>query len=79
MEQLSNGELIMLLILTLWVIPWKIYSLWIAAKNNHKLWFVAIIALNTVGILEIFYIFGIAKKKWSDIKSTLQQKVTLKK
>ncbi|OGI67269.1 hypothetical protein A2823_01470 [Candidatus Nomurabacteria bacterium RIFCSPHIGHO2_01_FULL_41_91] len=57
-----------LLILALWTIPWKVYALWTAAKHNHKKWFVALIILNTVGILEIFYIFKIVKKKWVDVK-----------
>ena len=31
----QNSSLLLLLIV-LWTIPWKIYSLWLAAKNNHK-------------------------------------------
>ena len=57
-----------LLILTLWTIPWKIYAVWLAVKKDQKRWFVALLLLNTVGILEIFYIFKIAKKSWSEVK-----------
>jgi len=56
------------IILALWTIPWKIYAVWTAVKNGHKKWFVALIILNTAGILEIFYIFKIAKKKWVEVK-----------
>lgn len=59
---------IVLLILALWTIPWKIYAVWLAVKNNHKKWFVALLILNTVGIVEIFYIFKIAKKSWTEVK-----------
>jgi len=59
---------IFLLILILWTIPWKIYAVWTAAKNNHKKWFVALIVLNTVAILEIFYILKIAKKSWTEVE-----------
>ncbi len=46
----------------LWVLPWKGYALWTASRMNHKGWFVAIMILNTLGILDIIYIFFIAKR-----------------
>jgi hypothetical protein len=61
---LSGWTIILLLI---WILFWKGCSLWISAKNNQKWWFLAFLIINTLGILEIIYIFGIAKK-WSDIK-----------
>jgi len=62
---------IFLILLALWTIPWKVYAVWTAVKHDHKKWFVALIILNTFGILEIFYIFKIAKKKWVDVKHDL--------
>jgi len=59
---------IVLLILALWTIPWKVYAVWIASKHDQKKWFLAMLLLNTVGILEIFYIFKIADKKWVEVK-----------
>ena len=67
MYDLYNINLV-LLILALWTIPWKIYAVWTAAKHNHKKWFVALLILNTVAILEIFYIFKIAGKSWAEVK-----------
>lgn len=58
-------------LLIIWTTFWKGCSLWIAAKNNHKKWFIALLVLNTFGILEIVYVFFISKKKWSDIKEIL--------
>ena len=64
---------IILLILAVWTIPWKVYAVWLAVKNNHKKWFVVLIILNTVGILEIFYIFKIAKKSWVEVKGDFRK------
>lgn len=69
----------LLLILFLWVLPWKMYSLWLAVKNNHKGWFVALVILNTIGILEIIYIFGIAKKKWPEVQKAFLRALSFKK
>ncbi len=46
-----------------WSLFWKGIALWRAAKNNQKGWFVAILLINTVGILEIFYVFVFSKEK----------------
>jgi hypothetical protein len=64
---------LVLILLTLWTIPWKVYSVWLAVKNNHKKWFVALLIINTIGILEIFYIFRIAKKSWGEVSSAFGQ------
>jgi len=50
-------------ILFAWSIAWKGAALWRAARNNQSYWFTAIILINTVGILEILYIFIFAKKR----------------
>lgn len=57
----------------IWVLFWKGYALWITVKNNDKKWFVAILILNTLGILEIIYLFYIAKKTWMDVKHTINR------
>jgi NADH:ubiquinone oxidoreductase subunit 6 (subunit J) len=43
------------------VIVLKGYALWHAAKRNEKWWFVALLILNTAGILELVYIICILK------------------
>jgi len=59
---------VLAVILVLWSIPWKLYAVWTAVKNDHKKWFVALIILNTGAILEIIYVFKIAKKSWAEVK-----------
>ncbi len=59
-----------ILILTIWAIPWKVYAVWTAAQRKEKAWFVSLIILNTFAILEIYYIFWIAKKNWTEVKDS---------
>lgn len=67
-QTLTNNPWIMALVI-LWVLPWKAVSLWKAVKNNSKPWFVVLLVLNTLGILEILYIFIFGKKKSASISS----------
>lgn len=76
---LFSTDLFVLFLILMWTMFWKGYSLWIASKNNQKIWFVALLVFNTVGILEIIYIFFIAKKKWIDIKEVLTSSIFEKK
>lgn len=48
--------------LMIWDAGWKLWALWIAARKNQKIWFVALAIFNTVGILPILYIFFFSKK-----------------
>jgi hypothetical protein len=58
-----NGFPLWLAILVIaWSIPWKGMALWKAARLSHKRWFVALLIVNTFGILEIYYIYFIAGK-----------------
>lgn len=47
---------ILLLVITLWSLVWKALALWHAARNRQRIWFVVLLVLNTVGILEIIYL-----------------------
>ena len=53
----------LLWLMLLWLLPWKGVALWKAAKNAHKKWFIALLILNTMAILEIVYIFWFSKPK----------------
>ena len=43
-------------IYTMLFVALKGFVLWRASKNNHKIWFVAVLFLNTLGIVEIIYL-----------------------
>lgn len=50
-------------ILLVWALIWKGLALWRAAKCSQRNWFIAILVLNTVGLLEIVYLFYFSKNK----------------
>jgi methionyl-tRNA synthetase len=47
----------------IWTISWKGVALWKAARNESLGWFVVMLIINTLGILEIVYIFFFSGKK----------------
>jgi len=49
--------------LVVWTVVWKGLALWRAAKNDSKPWFVALLVINTLGFLEILYLFVFGKEK----------------
>jgi len=51
-----------MLLLIAWTLYWKYRALWHAAKKDHKWWFIALLVINTVGILEILYLYVFSKK-----------------
>ena len=58
-------------IVMLWSLVWKGLALWRAAKRGEKWWFVALLLLNTMGILEIIYIFVVTGAKLSEFTNAL--------
>lgn len=52
-------------LLLAWTIVWKGFALWKAAHKNSKPWFVVLLLINTVGILEILYLFVFSEQKHS--------------
>jgi hypothetical protein len=45
----------------LWSSVWKAIAMWKAARRGDTAWYVVLLLLNTIGILEIIYIFAVAK------------------
>jgi hypothetical protein len=50
-------------VLIIWSIFWKAWALWISARRGEKVWFGVMLVVNTVGILEILYIYVFSKDK----------------
>lgn len=46
-----------------WSFAWKGLALWKAAQKNARWWFVALMLLNTLGLLEILYIYVFSEQK----------------
>lgn len=53
----------LIVILMLWSIVWKGLALYRAGYNRSPWWFFFLLILNTLGILEILYLFVFGKKK----------------
>ena len=51
-----------------WSIVWKGLALWHAARDNSKPWFIVLLIVNTLGILDILYIYVFGKKNHDDKK-----------
>lgn len=59
----SSSAIYFFIAVVIWTIPWKGVALWRAARNGQRIWFVLMLIINTLGILEIIYIFIFSKKK----------------
>lgn len=64
-----NALLFPLLLLVVWTIFWKGLALWHAGRKGQPWWFVIMLMVNTLGILEIIYLFLVIKLKFSELFS----------
>lgn len=62
LSQLSGINPLWIALALIWTLVWKGLALWRSAALQQKWWFIAILVVNTLGILEIIYIFLVAKK-----------------
>ena len=61
-QVLADMNPTLLLAVALWSLPWKAWALWLAARRGDFGWFMTICFLGTLGILEMIYIFFVAKQ-----------------
>jgi len=61
MQELLIQNVWLIALLMLWSMVWKGWALWIAARKNSLAWFIILLIFNTLGILEILYIFIFSK------------------
>lgn len=59
---ISDSQAVILVILALWELVWKGFALWRAARRREPYWFVAILIINTAGILPIIYLLFTEQK-----------------
>ncbi len=57
------------------VIALKGIALWHAAKREDKWWFIAMLVVNTAGLLELIYIIFFAKVKFETLFSSKDKKI----
>jgi hypothetical protein len=66
---LPAGFAPLIIVLIIWTIFWKGLALWHSARRGDTVWFVVMLMLNSLGILEIIYLFAIAKRKPANLFS----------
>jgi methionyl-tRNA synthetase len=50
-----------IVVLVVWTLVIKGFALWYAARNHQKAWFVLLLVVNTLGILELVYLIWFRK------------------
>jgi hypothetical protein len=70
--------IVIFLIIGVWSLTWKGLALWKAARKPHKIWFVVLLVANTIGILEILYIYIFSEIEF-DKKSNKESNKKIKK
>ncbi len=55
-------------IVFVWSMIWKGFALWKSANKRQLPWFIVILLVNTIGILEILYIYVFSEMKFEGKK-----------
>ena len=63
----------LLAVILIWTIIWKAFALWKSARKGSKVWFVVLLVVNTISLLEILYIYVFSEIKLGD-KSKARKK-----
>jgi len=64
----QDFPLAILIVVMVWSLYWKGRALWTASKKDQKYWFVALLIVNSVGILEIVYLVFFQKGAKIDLR-----------
>ncbi len=59
----ENLDLILITVITVWSTLLKGIALWRAANLKQRNWFIVMLVVNTIGILELVYLFRFASKR----------------
>ena len=61
-------------VLLVWVLAWKGFALWKSARLSQPIWFVLLLVINTMGILEILYIFVFSRLTFNHLSTRKKKK-----
>ena len=62
-----HGHTFLTILIIVWSLFWTGLALWHSVRRGQFIWFVVFLLAHTLGILEIIYLFGILKLKFSDL------------
>ena len=63
-----RSTIILLAVIGIWSLAWKGIALWKSSQKKQLTWFIILLIINTMGILEILYIFIFSKIKLDNRK-----------
>jgi len=63
LSALADIPIWLIVIATLWSLVWKGLALWKSSQRKKPIWFVVLLVVNTLGILEILYIYVFSEIK----------------
>jgi hypothetical protein len=81
--QATGWPLILVGVIFVWSLVWKLLAMWKAARKGSPVWFIVLSIINTVGILEILYIYVFSKLSGEDqskqSRDKAKEKISMKK
>lgn len=77
--QMIGFWLPVIILMIVWSLIWKGAGLWKAARQGDTGWFIVFLIINTLGILEMFYIYIFSKQEKNHIISETSEKKEDKK
>ena len=73
MPNISPTRRALLVAVIAWSLAWKGASLWRAARNHNKPWFIALLLTNTLGVLDAVYLFAL--DRWRQNSRRLEETI----
>lgn len=61
--QVLNPSSPIFYLLITWTLIWKGIALWYSARNKQLAWYIVLLIVNTVGIIEILYLVFFKKER----------------
>ena len=58
---------VLLVAVLIWSVVWKGLALWRAAKRGDKVWYIVILVVNLLGLVEIIYLLATNKKEEKEV------------
>jgi hypothetical protein len=63
LPELTRGQQAGIGLLVLWSLAWKGASLWRAARDGNRPWFVGLLLVNSAGLLDALYLFRVSRRE----------------
>ena len=78
----SQTAALLIALIIVWTLAWKGVALWKSSRKGSLIWFIILLVVNTLGLLEILYIFLFSKislEPKKPVRQTIRTKRQVKK